>query len=44
MVAHRVCAPASKLYGYEQWVTEEVRIKGTEGLGLQHLYRALDFY
>jgi len=43
MVANRVCAPASKLYCYEQWLAEEVHIEGTEGLGLQHLYRAMDF-
>jgi hypothetical protein len=24
-------------------LTEEVRIEGIEGLGLQHLYRAMDF-
>lgn len=43
MVAHRVCAPASKLYCYEQWLAEEVRIEGTERLELQHLYRAMNF-
>ena len=43
MVANRVCAPVSKLYCYEQWLAKEVRIEGTEGLGLQHLYRAMDF-
>ena len=37
MVANRVCAPVSKLYCWEQWLTEEVRIKGTEGLELPHL-------
>jgi len=43
MVANRVCAPCSKLYCWEQWLKEEVRIPGTEGLSLQHLYRAMDF-
>jgi len=43
MVANRTCAPCSKLYCYEQWLREEVKIVGTEGLSLQHLYRAMDF-
>jgi len=43
MVANRTCAPASKLYCHEQWLKEDVRIAGTAGLGLQHLYRAMDF-
>ena len=43
MVANRACAPASKLYCYEQWLREDARIAGTEGLALQHLYRAMDF-
>ena len=43
MVANRACAPASKLYCHEQWLKEDVRIAGTEGLKLQHLYRAMDF-
>ncbi|MEE8250231.1 MAG: IS1634 family transposase [Gemmatimonadales bacterium] len=43
MVANRVCAPCSKLYCYEQWLTEDVRIEGTGALQLQHLYRAMDF-
>lgn len=42
MVANRACAPCSKLYCYEQWLREEVRMAGTEGLELQHLYRAMD--
>ena len=42
MVANRVCAPASKLYCFSQWLTEDVRIAGTERLELQHLYRAMD--
>jgi hypothetical protein len=42
MVANRACAPSSKLYCYEQWLREEVRIAGTEGLELHHLYRAMD--
>ena len=43
MVANRACAPASKLYCHEQWLKEDVRIAGTGELGLQHLYRAMDF-
>ncbi len=43
MVANRACAPVSKLYCHEQWLKEDVRIAGTEGLDLQHLYRAMDF-
>jgi hypothetical protein len=42
MVANRACAPSSKLYCYEQWLREEVRIAGTGGLDLHHLYRAMD--
>jgi len=43
MVANRACAPASKLYCYEQWLGEDVKIEGAEGLELHHLYRAMDF-
>ena len=43
MVANRACAPSSKLYCHEQWLAEDVRIAGTEGLELHHLYRAMDF-
>ena len=43
MVANRACAPCSKLYCFQQWLAEEVRIEGTEGLALHHLYRAMDF-
>ncbi len=43
MVANRACAPSSKLYCHEQWLAEDVRIAGTEGLALHHLYRAMDF-
>lgn len=43
MVANRACAPASKLYCYEQWLREDVRIEGAQTLGLHHLYRAMDF-
>ena len=39
LVAHRVCAPASKLHCHQRWLAEEVRIAGCEGLELQHLYR-----
>lgn len=42
MVANRACGPCSKLYCYEQWLREEVRIEGTEDLKLHHLYRAMD--
>ena len=43
MVANRACAPCPKLYCWEQWLKEEVHIPGTQGLSLQHLYRAMDF-
>jgi hypothetical protein len=43
MVANRALAGCSKLYCYEQWLREDVKIDGTEGLSLQHLYRAMDF-
>jgi len=42
MVANRACAPCSKLYCYEQWLREDVRIDGTDTLALHHLYRAMD--
>ena len=42
LVANRVCAPASKWYCHAQWLAEEVRIEGCEGLQLQHLCRAMD--
>jgi hypothetical protein len=42
MVANRACAPCSKLYCYEQWLREDVRIEDTDTLGLHHLYRAMD--
>src|SRR5215472_6872649 len=42
MVANRACAPSSKLYCYEQWLREDVRIEGTATLALHHLYRAMD--
>jgi len=42
MVANRACAPSSKLYCYEQWLRDDVRIDGTETLALHHLYRAMD--
>ena len=41
MVANRACAPSSKLYCYEQWLREDVRIDGTDTLALHHLYRAM---
>jgi hypothetical protein len=43
MVANRACAPGSKLYAYEQWLREDVRLAGTADLALHHLYRAMDF-
>jgi hypothetical protein len=43
MVANRAIAPCSKLYCYEQWLTDDVRIAGTEDLELHQLYRAMDF-
>jgi hypothetical protein len=43
MVANRALAPYSKLYCYQQWLKEDIRIKGAEALKLQHLYRAMDF-
>jgi len=42
MVANRALAPSSKLYCYEQWLSEDIRIDGAQKLGLQHLYRAMD--
>ena len=42
LVAHRVCAPSSKLHCHGRWLAEEARIPGCEGLELQHLYRAMD--
>jgi hypothetical protein len=44
MVANRCLAPASKLYCYEQWLREDVRLAGAGGLELHHLYRAMDFF
>ena len=43
MVAHRACAPPSKLHCHEQWLAEDVRIQGCGELKLHHLYRAMDF-
>jgi transposase len=43
LVANRICAPSSKLYCYDQWLRQDVRIDRTENLRLQHLYRAMDF-
>jgi hypothetical protein len=42
MVANRCCAPASKLYCWEQWLAEDALIEGADGLALHHLYRAMD--
>lgn len=43
MVANRALAPYSKLYCWEQWLREEVYLPSGRALGLQHLYRAMDF-
>ena len=43
MVANRALAPCSKLYCFEQWLREDIRIEGADKLALQHLYRAMDF-
>jgi len=43
MVANRAIAPCSKLYCYEQWLREDVRIEGADKLDLHHLYRAMDW-
>jgi hypothetical protein len=43
LVANRACAPASKLYCYQQWLGEDVKIEGAEALELHYLYRAMDF-
>jgi hypothetical protein len=43
MVANRALAPYSKLYCWEQWLREEVYLPSSRALGLQHLYRAMDF-
>lgn len=43
MVANRAIAPVSKLYCYEQWLREDIRLDGADELGLHHLYRAMDF-
>jgi transposase len=43
LVANRACAPASKLYCHEQWLKEDVHIRGARTLALHQLYRAMDF-
>jgi hypothetical protein len=43
MVANRALSPYSKLYCWEQWMRDEVFLPSCHGLGLQHLYRAMDF-
>jgi len=42
MVANRALRPYSKLYCWEQWLSEEVYLPSSGELGLQHLYRAMD--
>jgi hypothetical protein len=44
MIANRCCAPSSKLYCFEQWLREDVRVEGTGEFELQHLYRSMDFF
>jgi transposase len=43
MVANRALEPYSKLYCWEQWLREEVFLPSARDVGLQHLYRAMDF-
>lgn len=43
MVANRALSPYSKLYCYEQWLREDVYLRGADTLELQHLYRGMDF-
>ena len=43
MVANRALSPYSKLYCYEQWLREDVYVRGADTLELQHLYRGMDF-
>ena len=42
MVANRALAPDSKR-GVEEWVRQDVALGNPEPIGLQHLYRAMDF-
>jgi transposase len=42
MVANRALAPESKR-GVEEWVREDVALGNPEPIGVQHLYRAMDF-
>jgi transposase len=42
MVANRALAPDSKR-GVEEWVRQEVALGNPAPIGLQHLYRAMDF-
>lgn len=43
LVANRACAPASKLYCHQQWLSEDTYIPGARDLELHQLYRAMDF-
>jgi hypothetical protein len=43
MVANRALSPYSKLYTHEQWLREDVYLRGAEAIELQHLYRGMDF-
>jgi len=42
MVANRALTPDSKR-GVEEWVRQDVALGNAEPIGLQHLYRAMDF-
>jgi len=42
LVANRALAPSSKL-AIEEWVAEEVAVPGLASVGVQQLYRAMDF-
>ena len=44
MVANRCLAPYSKLYCWEQWISEEVFLPSAAALDLHHLYLAMDFF
>jgi transposase len=43
MVANRALEPYSKLYCWEQWLREEVFLPTASEIGLERLYRAMDF-
>jgi hypothetical protein len=43
MVANRALSPYSKLYCWQQWLSEEVFLPSAQELQLHHLYFAMDF-